>query len=197
MRYEEKGSLAQVVRGGTVRFDVALAPAGLRLVQDLVNTSLHVWQGQAGLDLLADLTEARAWLDRAVADWSAESGLRAPVIDLRESDLDGLRALRESLRHGLRATAENPGALPPGERGFRRIGSEVRLDITADGEVDYTPSQGGAEGVSALVAMEMLLARSAGTWSRLKTCARPPCGACFYDTSPGRSRVWHDMKICG
>ncbi|WP_446038172.1 CGNR zinc finger domain-containing protein [Streptomyces sp. SID1121] len=197
MRYEEEDTLTQRDRGTTGRFDLALAPAGLRLVQDLVNTSLYAWRGQPGLDLLTDLPAARAWLDRAVAGWSAESGLRAPAIDLREGDLGGLRELRESLRHGLRATAENAGTLPPGERGFRRMGSEVRLDITADGEVEYTPSQGGAEGVSALVAMEMLLARTAGTWNRLKTCATTQCGACFYDASPNRSRAWHSTKTCG
>ena len=37
----------------------------------------------------------------------------------------------------------------------------------------------------------------AGTWPRLKTCAYRPCGACFYDSSPNRARVWHDTKMCG
>ncbi|MYV53754.1 CGNR zinc finger domain-containing protein [Streptomyces sp. SID3212] len=181
----------------TGRFGLAPAPAGLRLIQDLVNTSLYAQRGEPGPDLLADLTTARTWLARTLADWSEASGLRAPAVDLREGDLGELVELREALRGGLRAKAENAGPPPPGERGFRRIASEVWLDITAEGEVEYTPSRDGARGVSALVAMEMLLARTAGTWTRLKTCAQPSCGAGFYDTSPNRSRAWHNTKTCG
>lgn len=143
------------------------------------------------------MRSGRTWLARSLADRSQESGLRAPAIDLREVDLGELTELRESLRGGMRAKAENSRPLPPGEQGFRRIAAEVRLDLTAEGEVEYTPSRDGVRGVSALVAMEMLLARTAGTWTRLRTCAQPSCCAGFYDTSPNRSRAWHNTQTCG
>ena len=87
----------------TGRFGLAPAPGGLRLVQDLVNTSLAEPGGGARPDLLADLGTARAWLARALGDWSAAAGWPAPVIELDESDLPALRDHRELLRESLRA----------------------------------------------------------------------------------------------
>lgn len=95
-----------------MRPGVAPAPGGLRLVQDLVNTTLYGWIGQPERDRLSALSTAR-------------------------------------------------------------LSSEVRLDITADGDVQYAPPKGGAAGLSGLVATEMLLARTAGTWNRRVRSSRP------------------------
>ena len=176
----------------TRRFGLAPALGGLRFVQDLVNTSLAA--PSARPDLLAGLGTARAWLTQALGEWSAAAGWPAPVIDLDESDLPALRDHRELLRESLRAA---PGAPGPAPGPSREITAKVLLSVTADGGVRYEPLESGWRAVQALTSAETLLSRAAGTWPRLKTCAYQPCGACFYDSSPNRVRVWHDTKVCG
>ena len=184
-----------------MRSGLAPAPGGLRFVQDLVNTSLAV--SSARPDLLAGLGTARAWLTQALGEWSAAAGWPAPAIELDESDLPALRDHRELLRGSLRAapgTPATPGApdtLATAPGPSREITAKVLLSVTADGDVRYEPLEPGWRAVRALTSAETLLARAAGTWPRLKTCAYRPCGACFYDSSPNRARVWHDTKLCG
>jgi hypothetical protein len=182
----------------TQRFGLAPAPGGLRFVQDLVNTSLAAPSSRP--DLLAGLGTARAWLTQSLGEWSAVAGWPAPVIDLDESDLPALRDHRELLRESLRAAPGTPGVpdvpgTAPGPS--REITAKVLLSVTADGSVRYEPLESGWRAIRALTSAEILLAQAAGTWPRLKTCAYRPCGACFYDSSPNRARVWHDTKLCG
>jgi predicted RNA-binding Zn ribbon-like protein len=179
--------------GGTLtgRFGLAPAPGGLRFVQDLVNTSLAEPGGVPGSDLLADPGTARAWLEEALGAWSAATGSPAPLADLEEPDLGALRDHRELLRETLRAgAARSPGPT-------RDVTARILLTAAPDGTVRYEPLESGWRAVRALAAAEALIAQAAGTWPRLKTCAYPPCGACFYDSSPNRTRVWHDTKLCG
>jgi predicted RNA-binding Zn ribbon-like protein len=175
------------------RFGLEPAPGGLRLVQDLVNTSLSARQGDAEQDELADLSTATAWLGQALAEWSAATGRPLPDTSLRQRDLGALRTLREQLRQSLRANAAHVDPVPPaGPDGG--VSSDVRLTLRADGQVDYQPLTAGLAG---LISVEMLLAGATGALSRLKSCAAPVCGACFYDGSPNRARVWHNTKMCG
>lgn len=178
------------------RFGLEPALGGVRLVQDLVNTSLYAHQGDPELDRLADLPTAAAWLRQALADWSDATGRPAPELSLRPRDLPALRRLREQLRQSLRANAAHVDPEPsvgPGSAAH----ADVRLTLDADGQVGYQPVAQGSSGVAGLVAVELLLAQAAGALSRLKTCAGPACGACFHDGSPNRARVWHDTKMCG
>jgi predicted RNA-binding Zn ribbon-like protein len=175
------------------RFGLAPAPGGLRLVQDLVNTSLNARQGEPERDQLADLPSATAWLGSALAEWTAATGRPLPGITLRQRDLPALRTLREQLRQTLRADAVHVEAAPD-DRPDDAVSADVRLTLRADGQVDH---QQLGTGVTGLVAVEMLLAGATGALSRLKSCAAPACGACFYDGSPNRARVWHDTKMCG
>jgi predicted RNA-binding Zn ribbon-like protein len=175
------------------RFGPAPAPGGLRLVQDLVNTSLSARQGEPDRDQLADLPSATAWLSVALAEWAVATGRPLPDIILRQRDLPALLALRERLRQTLRADAVHVDAAPE-DRPADAVSADVRLTLRADGQVEYR--QLGA-GVAGLVAVEMLVAGGTGALSRLKSCAAPACGACFYDGSPNRARVWHDTKMCG
>lgn len=179
------------------RFRLSPAPAGLRFVQDLVNTALadpvrHPWP-----DLLADLESARSWLGEALGAWSAATGSPAPAIDLDESDLAPLRDHRKLLRAALRATPGGAAVTAAGPGASRDIAAKVLLTITADGVVRYEPLESGWRAVRALTSAETLVAGAAGTRPRLKACAYPPCGLCFYDSSPNRARVWHDTKTCG
>jgi predicted RNA-binding Zn ribbon-like protein len=202
------------------RFGLEAAPGGLRLAQDLVNTSLSTAQGHLSWDYLADLPTADAWLGEALAAWSAATGRPLLDLTLRERDLVPLRKLREQLRQSLRANAAHVdpangahvdpanGARvdpanaarvePAGERRPREPAeSSIRLTLHADGQVDYAPEAQGWQGLAGLISIEMLLAQAAGSLSRLKSCAAPICGACFFDGSPNRARVWHDTKVCG
>jgi predicted RNA-binding Zn ribbon-like protein len=171
------------------RFDLEAAPGGLRLVQDLVNTTLNARQGDPERDQLADLPTAADWLRSALAEWAAATGRAMPEIVLRQRDLPALRALREQLRQSLRANAAHVVPVPVQDGA---VTSDVRLTLHADGQVDYQPVD-----VAGLVSVELLLAGATGALSRLKSCAASACGACFYDGSPNRARVWHDTKMCG
>jgi predicted RNA-binding Zn ribbon-like protein len=180
------------------RFRLSPAPAGLRFVQDLVNTALAAPGKPTRPDLLADLGSARSWLTDALAAWSAATGNPTPAIDLDECDLAPLRDHRELLRAALRATpGDDTAASAPVPGPSRDIAAKVLLTVTPDGGVRYEPLESGWRAVRALTSAETLLAGAAGTGPRLKTCAYPPCGLCFYDSSPNRARVWHDTKTCG
>jgi predicted RNA-binding Zn ribbon-like protein len=176
------------------RFGLAPAPGGLRLVQDLVNTALAERADVSQADLLVEPGSASAWLSRALEAWSAATGNPAPAVELDQSDLEALRDHRELLRAALRPGSAGPGApISPS----REIAARALLTVAADGRVRYEPIESGWRAVRALTAIETLLAQTAGTWPRLKTCAYRPCGACVYDSSPNRTRIWHDTKMCG
>lgn len=176
---------------------LAPAPRGLRFVQDLVNTALAGHSDGGRPDLLADAASADAWLRRALGAWSAVTGSPAPAIGLDEADLPALRDHRELLRESLRAAPAGPPLPGPAVAPSREISAKVLLAVAPDGTVRYEPFESGWRAIRALTSAETLLAQAAGTWPRLKACAYPPCGACFYDSSPNRTRVWHDTKLCG
>jgi predicted RNA-binding Zn ribbon-like protein len=178
------------------RFALEPAPGGLRLVQDLVNTSLSAHQGDPARDDLADVPPADRWLREALTAWSAATGGQAPDLSLQPEDLAPLRQVREQLRQSLRASAVHVDAeRPPGTA--VPASADVRLTMHPDGHFGYLPLAAGWLGVTGLISIEMLLAQATGTRGRLKTCAAPACGACFYDGSPNRARVWHDTRMCG
>jgi predicted RNA-binding Zn ribbon-like protein len=187
----------------TGRFRLAPAPAGLRLAQDLVNTSLAEPLTGTRRDLLADPDDARAWLAETLEQWSAATGQQTPHVTVSADDLPALRDLRERLRAALRASSDN--AEPPGPAGAdgadgadgTAFTAQLEVALAPDGQVAYGPQNVDGRAVAALVTAEALLAQATGTWTRLKTCAHAPCGACFYDASPNRSRAWHDTKTCG
>ncbi len=168
----------------TARFDLEGAPGGMRLLQDLVNTRPP--EGAPHPDLLRDAETASAWLAVAMRTWSERSGQDAPDATVTERELPALRAFREQLGAWL-ADRERPLATP--ERAIA-----VGL---ADGRATHRPRRGGADGLVALVALELLMAQHAEAPPRLKACANPDCGAAFYDRSRNLSRVWHDVRTCG
>lgn len=178
------------------RFGLASAPGGLRLVQDLVNTALAEHGRVTRPDLLAEPGIAGAWLEQALAAWSAATGIPQPAITLDEHDLLPLSDYRETLRASLRAMSENATPGTPASLS-RELAAKVMLTLDGEGRVRYEPLESGWRAVRALTSMETLLAQTSGTLPRLKTCAHAPCGACFYDASPNRARAWHNTKTCG
>jgi predicted RNA-binding Zn ribbon-like protein len=176
---------------GRLRLPGGLAPGGLCLVQDLVNTGLRL--PEHGLaDLLADADTASRWLAGALARWADATGQPVPAISLSAAGLAPLRRLREAVR----ALATRAGgdqvthAAPLGE-------ARLTLSLEPGGRLGYAPAQPGWRGVAGLVAAEILLAQQRGQWPRFKACPLAACGVAFYDESRNISRVWHDVRTCG
>ncbi|MET7947882.1 CGNR zinc finger domain-containing protein [Micromonospora sp. NPDC005324] len=170
--------------GSTRRLGVALAPGGLCVVQDLLNTEgVPV---APTLELLDDETTAQIWLDASLRTWGERTAQTPRRISLGSGDLAPLRALRDDVRGWLTNGPDDP------------VPHSLAADVSfRDGRVTYEPSGDGATAVASLVHLEVLLASQAGTLARLKTCMNPGCGAAFYDMSRNSTRVWHDMKTCG
>ncbi|MFD3523179.1 CGNR zinc finger domain-containing protein [Streptomyces sp. NPDC058653] len=171
------------------RFRVQLAPDGLRLVQELLNTAAVPRTGKP--DLLADPVTADVWL----RDMGALDDTRPPADTAGEpaGELRALVELREYLRETLIARADGT-SLPTRER-------EHELTLTArlftDGSVSIEASPRGAAAIRALLPIELYAARLTGTWQRLKVCSNPECRVAFYDRSRNTSGVWHDVRTCG
>ncbi|BCJ52965.1 hypothetical protein Asp14428_44400 [Actinoplanes sp. NBRC 14428] len=97
----------------SARHGVREAPAGLALLQDLINTRATM---SYGADLLASQDDAQRWLSEALATWSRVAGLPAPVLLLSSTDLRSLRRLRTTFEGVILAGsgrgATQDGALP-------------------------------------------------------------------------------------
>lgn len=164
------------------------APGDLRLVQSFVNTS---W------DLDHDAEEQlRSPLE--LARWLAQHGLLEPEARLTAADLR--RAL--DFRQGLRALLfVNNGATPDREaidrlnRALGRTALTVRFDGDAMPELSSTG--GDLDGALGALAGIIAIARTDGSWARLKACRGVHCGWAFYDNSRNRSGSWCSMALCG
>lgn len=166
----------------SAQYGLALAPGGLFVAQELLNSGLPAAPER---DPLHTLEATSAWLSATLREWAARTGQAPPTLSVDEADLPRLRRARERLRAWL------AGEAPPGAH------ARVQLGLGADRRVSYAPGGSGAAGLEALVAVELLLAERTGTAARLKVCANPDCGAAFYDGSPNSSRRWHDVRTCG
>nr|WP_189080233.1 CGNR zinc finger domain-containing protein [Mangrovihabitans endophyticus] len=174
----------------SARHGVREAPAGLGLVQELLNTRATVTYGS---DLLATPDDAQHWLTDALAVWSRFTGLPAPTLLLSSTDMRSLRRLRTTFETVIAAggrQAIGGGALPPAD-------VPVSLVPGADGWVRMVPAGRGTRWLASALWAEALLAQQAGLWSRLKLCHNVDCRAAFFDTSRNNSGVWHDVSTCG
>jgi predicted RNA-binding Zn ribbon-like protein len=174
----------------SARHGVREAPAGLALLQDLLNTRSTM---SYGVDLLAMPDDAQRWLTEALAMWSRVAGLPAPVLLLSSTDLRSLRRLRTTFEGVIMAgnrNVEPDGALPPAD-------VPVSLVPDADGWVRMVPAGRGTRWLASALWSEALLAQQAGLWPRLKLCHNVDCRAAFFDTSRNNSGVWHDVSTCG
>jgi predicted RNA-binding Zn ribbon-like protein len=174
----------------SARHGVREAPAGLALVQELLNTRASMSYGP---DLLALPDDAQRWLTDALGTWSRVTGLPAPVLLLSSTDMRSLRRLRTTFENVVLAAGrdlETDGALPPAD-------VPVSLVPDADGWVRMVPSGRGTRWFASALWAETLLAQQAGLWPRLKLCHNGDCRAAFFDTSRNNSGVWHDVSTCG
>lgn len=172
------------------RYRIDLAPGGLALVQELLNTIPAGRPAQP--DLLATLEHAQRWLDTAVSVWAERTGAAPPsAFDLTDRDLVKLRTLRDRLRAQAGASPGDPALNVPETAG------SLRLTLTGDGKIVACPRGQGAEWVSSAVLGEAYLAQQHNLWHRLKICRNEQCGTAFYDRSRNNSGVWHDVHVCG
>jgi CGNR zinc finger/Putative stress-induced transcription regulator len=173
----------------SARHGVREAPAGLALLQELINTRATM---SYGADLLATVDDAQIWLTEALASWSRVSGLPAPTLLISTTDLRSLRRLRTTFENVILSGAnpEPDGALPPAD-------VPVSLVPDADGWVRIVPTGRGTRWLASALWAEALLAQQAGLWPRLKLCHNADCRAAFFDTSRNNSGVWHDVSTCG
>jgi hypothetical protein len=167
----------------TVRYGLEPAPAGLSIVQELLNSGLP---SEPQRDPLRSVETARGWLAAVAADWSARTEQPDPGLTASERDLPRLRRARQALRDWV--TGQDAG---------RPASAAVSVHLEPGRGVSYAPGTSGPAGLEALVAVELLLADRLDRSRRLKVCANPACGAAFYDGSPNNSRRWHDVKTCG
>ena len=168
----------------TGRLGIAAAPAGLRLVQDLLNTRDV---GGKVPDLLASTDSAGDWLIAEQDRLTAETSGGVDCFDPTEADLDDLRALRRevsALLHGEVVAPREPTV-------------SASLVITPSGDVRLAPAGTGPQRFSSAIWAEVFLAQQNDTWRRLKLCRNAPCSSAFYDRSKNNSGVWHDVKVCG
>jgi hypothetical protein len=166
------------------RFGLAVAPGGVALVQDFLNTKAI----EAHPDLLADPVSAQSWVTKAVRAWSTTRGDEARPPPLTPTDVTKLHALRATIA-GL---ITGDGSSSPG------IGSvPASFGLSDSGDVRLEPAGSGWRWLASALWGEILLSQHTGTWRRLKQCHNPDCRSTFYDRSKNNSGVWHNVKVCG
>jgi predicted RNA-binding Zn ribbon-like protein len=178
----------------TERFGAHIAPAGLALVQELVNTHAVA---RDGADLLADHTSARQWLRGAADQWARVRGLEPPGLSLSRTDLPALRELRAAVQEMLEVPPGQRAAGPSG--GTAAITPRAQAQLVSDGRgrVAMVPLGTGGSWLASAVWSEILLAQHSGAWSHIKLCREPGCRSAFYDASRNGSGSWHNVRTCG
>lgn len=164
----------------------ALAPHGLELVVDFVNT-LDIESGSDRLSAPGDL-----------GDWLAERGLLESPAPLAAADLRAAAQLREALRSAM--LAHNGG--PQDDSADLRLEAVARrgdlgVRFLAGGSVQLAPQAEGFEGALAALLVPVAQAIADGSWKRVKACRAPDCHWAFYDRSRNRSGTWCEMAVCG
>jgi predicted RNA-binding Zn ribbon-like protein len=162
------------------------APMPLLLVQSFINT----WEGDSGVDLLADPEAGRLWLE--------EAGL----LHGSGVDLAHVRAIRESIR-ALLVHKGGEGQQEPLDRGtladLADLAASAHVHLVFDGDaVALQPDED--DGLSFLAATLLLIIRDAqrdSSWDRLKACRNPDCHWAYYDRSHAARGAWCDMAVCG
>ena len=179
----------------TERYEARTAPAGLALVQELINT--HTVMRGGGRDLLADHASAEEWLRGAGRAWAQSKRMDAPVLSLPRDDVEALRNLRATMEKILAVPVdERPTGTAAAPAGATR-GVRATLVSDEEGRVGIIPFGTGSGWLESALWSETLLAQQTGEWNRLKLCREPGCRSAFYDTSRNGSGVWHNVRTCG
>lgn len=160
-------------------------PREVALVAEFVNT--RDFEGQEDLPGAAAL---RSWLD--------ERGLLPAGADVREADFTRAIVLREALRDLLKVNA-GEDVRPEVVTAANGVLAGLPLVVHFDGNADPTlvPAGDGIDAALAAIVADVVAAQTAGTWVRLKVCAKDTCKWAFYDRSKNQSGRWCSMAGCG
>lgn len=183
----------------TERYRIRVAPNGLALAQELLNTRAV---GSYGGDLLADPEAGVEWLQTAARTWAGGEGIEAPDVVADGTDVAVVRAVRDGLVAMITSRgAPGPEPLPSCGAPAAEMPSSRRvpadLMVGEDGGVRLVPAGPPGEWLESAVWAQILLAQRDGTWPRLKLCREPACASAFYDMSRNNSGVWHNVRVCG
>ena len=175
----------------SARHGVREAPAGLALVQELLNTRASMSYGPDLLVLTPD--DAQRWLTDALGTWSRVSSL--PASD-PAALVDGHALAAPASDHlrkrdpGRWPHLKHDGALPPAD-------VPVSLVPDGDGWVRIVPGRPRHPMAGVRVVGRGAAGPAGGSRPRLKLCHNVDCRAAFFDTSRNNSGVWHDVSTCG
>jgi predicted RNA-binding Zn ribbon-like protein len=159
------------------------APMPLLVVQSFVNT----WEGDSGVDLLADPDAGPRWLE--------EAGLvRGPGVHLAQA-----REVRENVRTLLIQNSGGPAPQPGDLRALRALAGRTHLRpvVLDGGDVELWPDEGSLPSMADTLLLIIRDAQRDGTWERLKACRNPDCRWAYYDRSHAGRGAWCDMAVCG
>ena len=162
------------------------APDRLEPVRRFVN-SLDI---EAGTDALRDTEGLRSWLS-STGRW-----LGGPVGD---DELHRARELREALRTAAFCNHDKIDLPPAVTAVLDDVAQRAAISIsfTPDREWHPTVRAGGVDGALGELVVRVIESMTAGTWPRLKVCARDSCRWAFYDTSRAGTGKWCSMRLCG
>lgn len=186
----------------TTRYGLDVAPDGLALVHDFLNTAAA--DRPRKTDLLSDTALATEWMREALATWAEQWS--HPVLEevtlgeLTERDLTTLRRARAGLVDSLRTRDFGSTSASPSDSTTAALADlevAVEAGFGPDGTVHFKPKGRGWKLLLGPVALEIRRAQDAGAWARLKTCKNGYCRGAFYDRSRNNSGVWHDVRTCG
>ena len=167
-------------------------PDELRLVRAFLNT-LDV---EDAVDHLASISTFATWLaDQGLIDPAAvAAGQR-----ITRQELAAALDLRLTLRWALLAPIGGRQIEPTELRRLNTAVAKLVLVVRFDSEgvPRVMPRGDGIGAVLARIVGDVAVARSTGTWSRLKVCPAEDCLWVFYDHSKNRSRRWCSMGLCG
>jgi predicted RNA-binding Zn ribbon-like protein len=156
---------------------------------DLLVSFVNTRDLEEETDSIADPEQLKAWIAEQTGEYVGLPGTE---------DLEGVLALRESLRHLLRANngvevAEED--LAPLREAAER--SRYRTAISPAGHLTLVPARADLSGFEARLLLAVERIQAQGHWPRLKACTDKACQWAFYDTTRNRSRTWCSMEECG
>jgi predicted RNA-binding Zn ribbon-like protein len=152
------------------------APGQLEHLRRFVNTR----DLELGTDTLATPAGLDAWL-------------AAPAGTAGAADVERVVALREAFRAMLLANAT--GEPPPAAA--REVIEGERARLRVDAELRLVPVGRGVDAAVARLLAIAVVARSDGTWKRLKACPGDACHWALYDRTRSRTRTWCAAAKCG
>lgn len=164
----------------------AAAPGRLELTRTFVNT--------CDLESEEDAISTPA----ALVEWFVARDLLVEPRREQRSHLSRAIAVREALRALL--VANNGGLLDPDAPAILEAAaraSKLELHLTSTGRAELVPTATGTTGALGGLLAIVADAMATGAWDRMKACRAESCRWAFYDHSPGQSRIWCSMAVCG